>query len=218
MTPDRSARLWQQQVRTAFKILESHPDFPSVPVQIHERSEPVARETPVEAQVLRMEDRIKYLVAIFDVHGEAYLRVVDNIKRQKAFMVVLEEFVRLSWEQFTARPTGIVPYAGFPEEPNLGLLQARLRYWSAEGWRRLESLNKPPDEPLENAKPARRGYRQEVQSWMERSNMESQKQAARRLGVSIDILKSIMSDKGRARYSQENLRQVLKKIGHDEDS
>jgi hypothetical protein len=64
----------------------------------------------------------------FDVHGEGYLRVVDNIKRQKAFMVVLEEFVRLSWEQFTARPTGIVPYAGFPEEPNLGLLQARLRY------------------------------------------------------------------------------------------
>jgi hypothetical protein len=66
------------------------------------------------------------------------------------------------------------------------------------------------------ANPVRRGYRKEVEAWINRSpEILSQRQAARHLGVSIDVLKSIMSDKGRPRYSQETLELVLKAIGYD---
>jgi predicted XRE-type DNA-binding protein len=69
----------------------------------------------------------------------------------------------------------------------------------------------------EKVKPRRRSIGTKVERWMQRTNVESQKQAARRLGVSIDVLKSIMSDKGRARYSEDTLKQVLNNIGHEED-
>jgi len=60
--------------------------------------------------------------------------------------------------------------------------------------------------------PTRRGYRKEIDAWIKRSGVSlTQQQAARRLGISIDVLKSIMSEKGRIRYSQETLADVLKK-------
>jgi hypothetical protein len=48
--------------------------------------------------------------------------------------------------------------------------------------------------------------------------LDSQKQAAKRLGISVDVLKSIMSDKGRARYGEDSLKTVLEKIGYKGDS
>ncbi len=48
---------------------------------------------------------------------------------------------------------------------------------------------------------------------MKATGLGSQKLAAKRLGVSVDVLKSIMSHKGRPRYSGETLQKVLKQIG-----
>jgi hypothetical protein len=58
----------------------------------------------------------------------------------------------------------------------------------------------------------RRGYKAEVRAYMERSQISTIADAARRLGVGYDTLKSIMSSKGKPRYSKETLQNVLQKI------
>lgn len=60
---------------------------------------------------------------------------------------------------------------------------------------------------------ARRGYRKEVRQWMESKRLRTVPEAARRLGVGRDTLKSIMSSKGEKRYSDDTLNDVLEKIG-----
>jgi len=57
------------------------------------------------------------------------------------------------------------------------------------------------------------GYRKEVYAWMERQGIDNVEIAARRLGISKSALKSVMSDKGKARYGPELLERVLKLIG-----
>ena len=60
----------------------------------------------------------------------------------------------------------------------------------------------------------RKGYKAEVRQWMKRKKVETVDDAAAHLGVSVDVLKSIMSDKGKPRYGKETLESVLKKIGY----
>lgn len=58
----------------------------------------------------------------------------------------------------------------------------------------------------------RRGYRGEVREWMKRKELKSVADAAKRLGVGPDTLKSIMSSKGRKRYADDTLADVLRQI------
>jgi transcriptional regulator with XRE-family HTH domain len=48
---------------------------------------------------------------------------------------------------------------------------------------------------------------------MKRKQLRSVQDAARKLGISDSTLKSIMSDKGEKKYSDETLRRVLEEIG-----
>lgn len=64
--------------------------------------------------------------------------------------------------------------------------------------------------------PRRRGYRKEVRVWMDKLGLQTISQGAKRLGVSESTFKSIMSDKGKQRYSEDTLRRVLSTIGHAE--
>ncbi len=59
----------------------------------------------------------------------------------------------------------------------------------------------------------RRGYRAEIRAWMKAVGVKTNADAARRLAVSVDTLKSIMSTKGNKKYSDETRNSVLKKIG-----
>jgi hypothetical protein len=63
---------------------------------------------------------------------------------------------------------------------------------------------------------ARRGYRAEVRQWMLSKGLRTIPEAARRLAVGVDTLKSIMSSKGKRRYGDGTLRTVLKAIGYGE--
>jgi hypothetical protein len=71
----------------------------------------------------------------------------------------------------------------------------------------------PSREAGSPAKPvSRRGYKAEINEWMSRNEIGTLAEAAGKLGVSIDILKSIRSSKGKARHGADTLRAVLKKI------
>ena len=61
---------------------------------------------------------------------------------------------------------------------------------------------------------SRRGYRAEVRLWMARQKMGKLDQAARDLGISVSALKSIMSARGKRRYSEETIQRILGMIGY----
>ena len=65
---------------------------------------------------------------------------------------------------------------------------------------------------------SRKGYRAQVRAWMQRKQIRTVALAAKRLGVSESVLKSIMSSKGTPRYGQEKLQQVLAGIGLTQES
>ena len=94
------------------------------------------------------------------------------------------------------------------------LLTGQHSYWKTEALKHLRNLKQPtaPDRDVVQSE-ARKGYRTEVRRWMKAQGLESVPQAARKLAVSDGVLKSIMSDKGRPRYSAETLANVLQKIG-----
>jgi len=56
----------------------------------------------------------------------------------------------------------------------------------------------------------RQGYRREVMEWLRRTELENVEQAANKLGVSKSTLKSIMSSRGKIRYSADTLERILK--------
>src|ERR1035437_2337912 len=64
------------------------------------------------------------------------------------------------------------------------------------------------------APPERRAYRAEVRHWMAVEEIDSVEDAAKRLGLSLSALKSIMSDRGYRRYGDATLSRVLERIGY----
>jgi hypothetical protein len=70
--------------------------------------------------------------------------------------------------------------------------------------------------PEQEKQRGRRGYREQVRRWMVSKELRTIPDAARRLAVGPDTLKSIMSSKGKRRYGDDTLRSVLKQIGHPE--
>jgi len=59
----------------------------------------------------------------------------------------------------------------------------------------------------------RRSYRQEVRQWMTQERIRTVLEASKRLGISLTALKSIRSDRGKRRCSEETLIRILGIIG-----
>jgi hypothetical protein len=111
-------------------------------------------------------------------------------------------------------------YSGNLEKRLRVHLEGRIPKWEAEAIDKTSSLQPTVGMGSENssstAKPAtRRGYRPEVREWMRAKKLKTVPLAAKRLGVSVGTLKSIMSAKGKKRYGNEKLTYVLKQIGMD---
>jgi hypothetical protein len=106
--------------------------------------------------------------------------------------------------------------SGFPEahKDMLDLhLQTEVLIDKVEEWK-----SKLRDSVKSSQRPTivRCGYRAEIKAWMKANGIRSQARAAKRLNVSIDVLKSVMSSKGSLRCSAETQKEILKKIGHDQ--
>ena len=59
----------------------------------------------------------------------------------------------------------------------------------------------------------RLGHRAQIRRYMNANGLTTNQMAAQHLGVSVDTLKSIMSSKGKRRFSQGTLDRVLAKVG-----
>jgi len=80
----------------------------------------------------------------------------------------------------------------------------------------LEKSVMPSENAAEGvaARRPRRGYRTEVRQWMVHQGIPTLAAAAKRLGMSLSALKSIMSERGKPRYGDAALTRILGSIGY----
>lgn len=206
-------RLRRERVNAAIAQFKEHRKFPAAVVQIEDKNTELQKIKPDAPRL--SESLIEYAVKYLDIHGEAYLQLVDSQSLQEHFEAVMDDLTRMAWFNASGLPMEAIPPAmpfatPRPEQLQLKRLQERTRHWKTEGYRRLAQR------VAGDTKPVRKGYRNEITAWMRKSEISSQVFAAKRLNVSIDVLKSIMSDKGRPRYSHDTLQDVLGKIGYSE--
>jgi hypothetical protein len=212
-------RLRLESLAKANAILERNLDIADALVQIHDRDLVIEARVPRGANDRFSDARLKYLLKFLRNRGAVYSLLATDLESAKALKPVMEDFARATWWQLSGGVPieSIPPTSPFnkplPTQIQRDKILKVARHYVMEGYRRVSELRKEVGQATETIKATRRGYRQEVKTWMRSAGIESQKQAARRLSVSIDILKSIMSNRGRARYSTETLREVLEKIG-----
>jgi len=213
MIPEQIAHLTAEREKEAQALLESHPRYAGANVVVHEWvidnkiSEQLAMTAPGSGA------RMEVVLNTLKVRAKVYSDLVDDMPLQKAFMVALGRMAQVAWEEFTGYPIAALNPESLEACRRWSEIMTTIRHWENEGFKRL-AVKVAAQVPGQAARDTsqRRGYREEIKAWMEALGITSQKQAARRLAVSIDVLKSIMSDKGRRRYSAETLAQVLEKI------
>lgn len=107
---------------------------------------------------------------------------------------------------------------GSPDGSSRFIDEAKLHIKGCKKWAKYQrALADALGKSAQGGKVKRVGYRRHILAWMKRQQVQDRDQAARRLGISMSTLKSIMSDKGRARYGDETLQRVLKTIGYSDN-
>jgi len=203
----------QKKLKEAAKLFKKHRAYPAARVQAAEEVEALRKNKPIDGLERFSEPLLEHVLEYTEIHARAYLVLVDNQEYLEAFAIILDDLERRSWFQLSGLPMGVIqPHTLFaepkPEQLKLRRILDQTRHWITEAYRRI-SQGKADIED----KPSRRGYRSEVRAWMERRGVSSVKAAAKRLGVSDSVLKSIMSTKGKVKYSPETLDNVLRTIG-----
>jgi hypothetical protein len=99
-------------------------------------------------------------------------------------------------------------------------IAGRNSHWVAIATRRFpgeasaaETHDDSADPEAVTASGRRRGYRKEVRQWLTHEGLRTLPEAAKELGISLSVLKSISSDRGKRRYSEATLTRVLEIIG-----
>jgi len=210
MIPPRIRRDLARREQEARALLESHPDFPKAKVQIYERWKANKIPERLAATKRGSDERMEILLESLNACGEAYVRLVSNMQLHKAFSVTLRAQAKHAWADLTGQPFDPLLIALFGKIGNdrwKTLVDCVLR-WENEGMRGLIPVGNKNET-------RRRGYRDHIRAWMRKMEIGTVKDAARRLGVSESTLKSVMSAKGKVRYGDQTLADILKKTGYE---
>jgi hypothetical protein len=140
MSRRNAARLRGLAKENAINLLKAHSGFPAAQVQIHDQTNALTANLPGQNAPFLSEARIDLVVRIFDIRSSAYLGLVTDMKSQEAYMVILGEFARNAWHQYTGYAFELLPPYGTTGEDAWGRIQARLSYWTHEGYKVLSVL------------------------------------------------------------------------------
>lgn len=211
---DRIDRERQEQLAQAIAKLETHAEYAYAQVQIYERTKALDQAQPLAPLPRDSDARLERVLLSLDIRCECYLQLVSDLEYHKAFARLLDYLTHEAWLHFSGFPIEHVP----PPPPAFSpsnehqikaqRFRERGQYWHVEGFRRLDSL-RAGSSVQRNSAPPKRGYRSEVRAWMKHRGITSVRIAAKSLGVSEDVLKSIMSEKTDLRCSVSTLESVL---------
>jgi len=130
----------QLDTEDALRLLEVHPGFPRVQLQIAERVDVANRDASSEASVPGTGARLEHVLKLQDIRSEGFLELVTGVEMQRAFPLVQDPLWRLAWQEYTGVPIDLLQPASDRSERALEAMQASTRKWIREGYKRLESL------------------------------------------------------------------------------
>jgi hypothetical protein len=149
MTPQKRAK----QVEHAKAMLEAHPDFAKAHVETYEQ---ILKDNKA-AQRLGVTDagsdeRLTIALELFDIRANAYLKLVDNLQLQKAYVISLSVMVHSAWQELTGQPLDLelLPLLGDEGQKKWRAILARLHHWENEGFKRLMPKSGEPTPKAEN--------------------------------------------------------------------
>ena len=134
----RDAQL-KQRLAAATEVFERQPsyEYEKAQVWLSKRMEKVCKAAGPESSLpIGSSARATLVLKLFDVRAEAYLRLVVSIETQNAFVVMLDVFEILAWEEFVGGyPTSVRPGAPSIDQQ----IGERKRHWIRKGYERLEA-------------------------------------------------------------------------------
>lgn len=172
----------EQKVKDANALFELRPGWSIARVTIYEEGQKLKENVTEEEKVLFSEPRLQYVIRFLDVWGKSYVSLVSDRESQKAFEALMYDMSMTCWFQFSGLPPEMVP-ARHPIEDRrhpwtrfADRIIERANHWAVEGLRRLNAAAlSTPSAPA----PVRRGYRNEIRSWMNQKEITSVPQAAK---------------------------------------
>jgi hypothetical protein len=188
--------------KSAKEYFSTHAFYPAVRVKLFDWETKFADPLPRQES-----ERLKDIVEILDAHADAYLPLVGNPESHKEYEKLLSGVKERALTAYMGIHPGLLFYHGKSEWELT--INRRIRHWINEGYKRMI----PDDLKEKRSGTARPGYRSEMDEWMEGSGIANLDDAARELGIGVDTLKSIRSDKGAARYGDDTLQDFLAKTG-----
>ena len=137
-------------VEDAIRLFEASPEFPATQVWIHDRMRRLTASLKGDYRVYGSKPRVRLALGNLNIRAAAFLRLVSNIEKQNAFMVLLDELELFAWIDFI----GVVPTNILAGAPTIAAgIERRKRWWRRQGYRHLANLSAAaPSEIAVNAK------------------------------------------------------------------
>jgi hypothetical protein len=144
-------------------VLESHLDYPTANVKIHDAIRRQGLIAKLQRSPLGSNARMKTVIKLFDLRAASYIELVRDMKLQNAFVFALKVVIaHTAWIEFTGFSLNELNPSSPEGQRHLQTILDRARHWEVEGLRRLM-----PNSGKAKAKPkARQGYRAHIRSWM----------------------------------------------------
>jgi hypothetical protein len=120
----------------AIRLLESHPDFARVQVQMRDRLEEADRNAAAETRAYGSRARLEHVLLRFDIRAGAFLELVSDIHMQNANISVLQNFVCRAWEEYTGAAPDVMRPASDQAEGDFCSIHTRMAGWVKAGYQR----------------------------------------------------------------------------------
>jgi hypothetical protein len=210
LDPKQTLRRLEFAAAKALARLKRYPEYAAIHLQVIEECEQLFNTVgpTLPKPALPSRERLKYAIDALDIWAGGYLKLISTLADHEDFVTILRSYERKTWNVYR----GDVEIEPFGANPQLAIIQNRCLHWYKASLRQVASKSTPDLTTKPAAK--RVGYRKHIRAWMKNEKLESVKAAAKKLAVSESTLKSIMSDKGELRCSEETLGNVLKKTGY----
>ena len=199
MTPhDRhAARKRQRALNRAIEILKRSPSFPAAQIQILNGTKQLMDSLTGDAKTCGTAARLETVLRLLGIRAAAYLKLVENMESQEAFMATVNEFGSKAWEEYTGYPPEVLqPSAG---DKQFHAIQQSVGDWIGKGYKVLipHAMSPPvalPGPTLPLKKP--RHFREPNLELLKNQEATlNRKNSAQAIGVSERTLDRLVADK-----------------------
>jgi hypothetical protein len=133
----RARKEHKEKLQRAGALLEALPNYPNVRVEIYDCGQEIKHKIALTQRLTK--ERMDEVLALFDIQAGAFMRLVTSIETHKAVGVILVEFARAAWWEYSELPDDVVPPKGHEWRTQFDRAMERVNHWNIEGLRRLDA-------------------------------------------------------------------------------